>query len=63
MNAEVLASLFRQVLVIAGTWFTAKGVVNESNWELLSGAVVTVSTTGYMLWTRWNTVKVPDPKK
>lgn len=63
MNSEVLASLFRQVLVIIGTWATAKGFVDESNWALLSGAFVTLGTTGYMLWTRWNTVKVPDPKK
>ena len=63
MNSEVLASLFRQVLVIVGTWVTAKGYVNASNWELLSGAAVTFGTTGYMLWTRWNTVKVPDPKR
>ena len=63
MNSEVIASLFRQVLVIIGTLVATKGWVSAGNWELLSGAILTAGTTGYMLWTRWNTVKVPDPKR
>lgn len=63
MNSEVIASLFRQVLVVIGTLVATKGWVSAANWEILSGAILTIGTTGYMLWTRWNTVKIPDPLK
>lgn len=59
MNQEVIVSLFRQLLVIAGTYVAASGWLTADQWTAFSGAAVTVATTLYMVWTRWNTVKVP----
>lgn len=59
MNLEVIVSLFRQILVIAGTYVAATGYVNADQWASISGALITLLTTGYMVWTRWNTAKVP----
>ena len=59
MNFEVFVSLFRQLLVIAGTYAAATGYVTADEWTTASGAAVTILTTAYMVWTRWNTAKVP----
>lgn len=59
MNQEVMVSLLRTILQIAGTAIAAHGYISDANWALISGAVLTVATTLYTVWTRWNTAKVP----
>lgn len=59
MNQEVMVSLLRTILQIVGTAIAAHGYISDANWALISGAVLTVATTLYTVWTRWNTAKVP----
>lgn len=60
MNQEVLVSLFRQGLAMLGIALAAKGYVSESDWTMLSGAVLSIGTTAYMVYARWGTVKVKE---
>lgn len=58
MTWEVFVSLFRQLLVVAGTYVASSGFLTADQWQMFSGAAITIVTTCYMVWARWNTVKV-----
>lgn len=58
MTWEVFVSLFRQLLVVAGTYVASTGYLTADQWSMFSGAAITVLTTAYMVWARWNTEKV-----
>lgn len=59
MNEEVLGRLLRTILQAAGVWVAAKYGIEEGNITAVSGAIVTIVTTAYTVWTSWNTRKVP----
>jgi len=59
MNSEVVARLLRTALQMLGVYLAATGKISEGEWTAVSGAVMALATTGYTIWTSWNTRKVP----
>ena len=58
MNDEVLVSTFRTFLQMLGAVLSTLGIIQEAQWPLWSGLIMTTGSLGWMLWARWNTRKV-----
>ena len=58
MNDEVLVSTFRTFLQMLGAMLATLGVVQESQWPLYSGLIMSGGSLCWMLYARWNTRKV-----
>lgn len=57
MNSELLERLLRTALQIGGTFVAGASWYTDSRWGLITGAVVTLVTTGWTIWAGWNAPK------
>ncbi len=58
MNADVLARILRTLLQVGGTYLAATGKITEGDWTAISGAIVTIVTTGYTVYASWGAKKI-----
>ena len=51
--------LVRYGLLWIGSMLTTRGVVSNSEWDLVVGAIMTLLPVGWGVFVRWNTKAVP----
>ncbi|MFD1330794.1 hypothetical protein ACFQ4O_02150 [Methylopila musalis] len=52
INADQFAALLRTALQLAGAYVAANGYASGAEWELISGALLTLATTAWGIWAR-----------
>ena len=57
MNAELIERLVRTAFQVGGTFLAGAGWYSDANWALVTGAAVTLITTGWTVWAGWNAPK------
>ncbi len=62
INQDQILSLLRSLLAIAGGWLVSKGLLNDSQFATLSGAIMAVAPTiwGILTHTETATVKAAE---
>ena len=57
MNAELLERLVRTALQIGGSLVAGASWYTEARWGIITGAAVTLITTGWTIYAGWNAPK------
>lgn len=52
MDRVLAVGLLRHFLQVTGGVLLARGVVDPAGWDLIAGAVTSVGTAGWYLWSR-----------
>jgi hypothetical protein len=52
-NLQAVLSFLRSMLIVAGTWFTARGYVSESNATEIIGAIAVMLPVAWGAWQKF----------
>lgn len=52
MTSEMIGGIVRAILASLGGYAVAKGVIDAGMWTAVSGALVTLFTAGWSLWSK-----------
>jgi hypothetical protein len=52
MTPEIFGGIVRAVLAAAGGYFIAKGSIDAGMWATISGAVLTLVTAAWSIWSK-----------
>lgn len=50
MSLDILLSIIRQLMLICGPLIVTHGIVNSGQWESMSGAVITLTSSAWAIW-------------